>query len=348
MLDKGDFRVRAGTKFSKEFEAAIASQHGDSKWRSSKAYRRSGDFRELGFDCIVHTDCKLTRQPNHKVEILSIGEKTYSGMVELLGRVFDTQAEILPFVRADLTADVNDVPVPWFHQHCYMKHKRIHRVIGEIPANAVQLVRNMQAQTLYGGKMPNLYRIYDKAGERAHRYRAMQRSTERAHKEWVEVMTARRVPMKDPYVVPEPFLESYETMFGHSALATITRVERQCHGKDLEKLGITNLESFKVQGRYMRPFTALQFITEKMPEKNIKRWGTKDEYIGKGIQEDIRNYGWDWTRLKLKADQGDNLWRFVARYQPFIREALLKTEINFTAQHLQVEYERSTYLQMAA
>lgn len=340
--------MKAGTEFTPEFKQAMESRHAETLWKPTQYFRRSGDLRDLGFDCIVHLDCKLTKEANHKIEIVGVGQKTYSQMVEDVGRVFKCEPERLKFARADLTADVNDVPVPWFHEHCYVSHKRYHREISEIEPTALQLVRNAQAKTLYWGKEPNIYRIYDKAAERAFRYGKMQRSTERAHRDWREVMEARRVPMKDSHVVPEPTLESYETMFGHSPLACITRIERQCHGKDLEKLDITTLEDFRIQGRYLRPFKALRFITTERPELDIKKWGIKDYYIGMGVKNDIERYGWDWTRQKLLANLKQNLARFTDKYQPFIRAALMQKDVNFTAEDLQIEYERSTYLQMAA
>jgi len=309
----------------------------------------------------------MTSKPNHKVEIIEAGKKKFAELAEVPARIFRCEPERLKIVRADLTADVPDVPVPWFHDHAYVAYKRVRRMIGEIPGAPFMAVRNAKAQTLYYGKDPNAYRIYDKIGEEMDRYAAMQRSYQKADLRFIahdfiawhervcpeepveRAMVVYKTLIDDPklHILGRPHLESFETIFApHRVTDVLTRVERQCHGRDLDKLELTNLESFR-NARYLRPFDRVRFFAKDVELKRTD-WSYRDWAIGQQIKRDVENYGLDDAREILKAHCKSNLPRWWNKYQPFILAASMEKIVGITSAELQVEYERSTYLQMAA
>jgi hypothetical protein len=349
LIDKADLRVVAGTKFTPQF---LNLEHlvGDKLWRPSKAYARAADFSEFGIPAILHYGCKLSKVPNHKIELLSTGDKPFSELRDTVAQIFQGDPEALAVVRADLTADVPGTTVHWFRDHTYFGYKRIVRELGEIPPMSVQHVRHSQAQTLYGGKKPNQLRIYDKVGEEMHRYVSYVRKLQNQHRRSDTGWGMLSIDGEQGWV-SELEIPTFEQWSGRYHTGQIlTRVERQCHGRDLAKLEITNFDSLRTADR-IRPFTRLNFREDKDEFWGLSRdkWSMADWYIGDGMRRDVTALGLDRFIQELKRVRRTNWRRDFNKFEPFIRAAVSSyTEQGTDPIKLQAEFVRSTQLQMAA
>lgn len=333
MIDRFDLRVPDRPRpFTYELERLIGDA-GDEMWQKSRSWERIGDLRQFGIPAIAHIGCKLSKTPFHKLQVLEGGKKRFGEVVEIGKRVFRGEPEEWEVMRSDLTADIPDVPVQWFREHVYFACKRTVREFGYIPAEVpVKSVRSSRAQTLYGGVAPNQTRIYDKVGETLHRYKKMERQF--AHRSKVSGIE---------YVMPD-----FQTFSGFGLGSVLTRVERACVGRDLDKLGITTLESLRNADR-LHPFTHVRFFSESVEPLRRQDWDWKTWYIGEGLKADIEAYGLDNAREMMRARLKSNLPRWWNKLQPFIRAACADyRQHGISSAQLQASYEDSTRYQMAA
>jgi len=163
----------------------------------------TGDLRLYGYDVILHLCCvhagasakgKLTTdqerrqmraEGNHKLELLDTGKRGFSFLLGECERIFDVDPLSLGVMRVDCAADVPGVGVPWFHQRARVRWKQFCNELGEIclegPGASASLsysqMGKREVQTLYFGKRPNCYRIYDKVAEWRVEYRRLRGTT---------------------------------------------------------------------------------------------------------------------------------------------------------------------------
>ena len=359
-------------------------------------YRTAVNLTPFGLPVMFHQDCqhggrkiagkngKLLALPSgsHKVEILQTGEKSIGEIGSILGRMFDTDPDRLPIMRADLTADIKGVTVPWFRDHTYLPFKRLRRQIGYIPAAPWMAVQNAVAQTIYMGKAPNQHRIYDKVAEQRYRYQRDARCAwNKLKREFSASMQAEvREPFSlcedaedyleasqfadellDAHKLPElnielsksiPDFPTFEARFGHSETAIITRVERQTSGRDLDRLGLDNFASL-VTLPQLHPFEKLQFFKGDFfdPEpyvKGQKRLFKPNDYLaGLTLRKIAADQGIEALRLFMRQHYGDgNYRRYWKKFLPFY--GTVGHEKGVSAIRLQREYERSCEEQLAA
>lgn len=347
MIDKADFRIPRGRKMTEEFSNkfkhanALRSPLHDPKlagqvWKPSKYYDMLGDFTEYELPVMLHWSCKMTKTQDHKVEILGTGDRPYSEIREILGRMFQGDPEDLELLRVDLTADVPSVPVRWFKEKTYVAGKQTFREIGTVPSIPYMAIRKGNAETLYAGVKPNQMRIYDKVGEQYAQYqRYVRRET-----------NAAKMSLLDDHVVEIPLIPTFKERHGFDIGQILTRVERQVHGRDLEKLRLHKLESLLTCDT-LEPFKALRFFAEE-PDDNlsIAQWGWRDWHAGLNMKRMCEEMGAVDFRKMMQAELGTNFYREWQKFAPFLRG---KSKIvGITSARLQDEYIRSTYLQMSA
>jgi hypothetical protein len=154
-------------------------------------------------DALLHLQSKHG-EPNHKLELLDIGKKSYSEIIHLIESVTDADPMKLGIMRIDLTADVPNVTVPWFREHLRFKSKQKGTEYGKL---AYQVIGRGEVETILAGSRPNVFRVYNKTQEQMVQFRRMLR---RANKD------------ADPL--------DFEREFGVKETDVQTRVERQCGG----------------------------------------------------------------------------------------------------------------------
>lgn len=97
-----------------------------------------------------------------KVVLHRVSQMTFWQMEDLLQWLFATDVSTLLVQRIDLAVDIVGYPVAWFRDHAYVARVRSGGEIGKVPCGVT--VAN-GVETLYFGKRPNLFRIYDKIAE---------------------------------------------------------------------------------------------------------------------------------------------------------------------------------------
>jgi hypothetical protein len=206
MIDKLDVRVPRKSPFAPEFAKQYAELVRNPKgpFRGSQHYLSSADLRPYGHGVILHTFCKHG-EGDHKVEIVDAGLHSFAFSVNQIGQLFDVDPLKLTVMRFDAAADVVGVPVLWFLSHARAKFKRFSN--AGIGGFEYQQLGQKGIETIYFGKRPNCFRIYNKVAEHQYQYRRLIRGLE------------------DGTEVP-----SFETCFGVAPDAILTRVERQTGG----------------------------------------------------------------------------------------------------------------------
>lgn len=341
MIDKLDLRVPGRAKVSGHFNRILQdcnreARPGDHVWRQSRYFERAGDFSSYGIPAVVHLTCNMTKDRHHKVEILQTGDKTFSEMMAICSELFDHDPLSWGISRADLTADVPDVPVQWFKEHTYVTAKQTTRELGHIKPIPYMTIRKGAAETLYAGVKPNQNRIYNKTLERMMQLKKENNSI--IHK-------LRKKAAEDLQMFEMPALASFEQRYGYSSDKVITRVERQCAGKDLEKLYLTNVEKLRV-AHCLRPFDKIKFFTGEEEDLSIRRWGFTDWNVGMNLQNMRREFGINEVRKRMMEHIGGRHWkRTWDKFEPFLRA---DPAPGITAMQLTAEYQDSTARQLAA
>src|SRR5439155_10620589 len=137
-------------------------------------------------------------------ELVDAGSHCFPFFIHEIERIFEVDPYQLEIMRVDLAADVPGISVLWFLTNGRVNFKRFSN------AGTGNFEYQQQGQrgpeTLYYGKKPNCYRIYNKIREYEHQYRKLARAA------------------------GEGEIPSFETMFGLSQDNTLTRVERQSGG----------------------------------------------------------------------------------------------------------------------
>jgi hypothetical protein len=181
VLDKLEIRVPRAAQFRSEFGEMYSELAADPKGpfgKRGRHYALTGDLRMYGHDVILHLHC-MHGEGNHKVELLDTGKRGFSFLVGEVERIFEIDPLKCGVMRVDCAADIQGVGVPWFHQRARVRWKQFANEMGELilerPSASASLAYSQmgkrEIQTLYFGKRPNCYRIYDKVAEWRSEYR---------------------------------------------------------------------------------------------------------------------------------------------------------------------------------
>jgi hypothetical protein len=226
---------------------------------------------------------------DHKLELYDTGEMTFEEMISEIERVFVCDPLKLEMIRRDVCVDVVGTSVDWFKTHARVEFKRNIREIG------FMMITAKRGETYYLGVKPNQFRFYNKVAERLYQYGWMVRQAKKSGC---------------------PIL-SFEEIFGHSAEAVITRVERQyggtqcggtlgsllklnrtspfeplkflsSPGREISPIGMDSTQYWAVQHlQRMAHQNSLQYVRSHMSElvgsKNIKKtWDRYSPYLCPG------------------------------------------------------------------
>ena len=191
-------------------------------WR----YRRFVDLRQHGFSAMLYLDSR--RCGSNKLVMNRVGGMPYKNVLAEIGALFDSDVLDFTVMRVDMAVDVVDYPVQWFKDHVAVRRRQCR---GEIGTISYQTNVRRGVETLYFGKRPNLFRIYDKIA---------QLRTEGHRRNRLGALS---------HPVEEPWTE----------MTTVTRIERQYGGsripEQLATLGKIQADALKIN-----PFEPLEFL----------------------------------------------------------------------------------------
>lgn len=288
-----------------------------SRVRPALHYAGKADLRSVGIDALLHIQCKHG-DSHSKLEVLDVGKKPYSEIVSLIESVTEARPEALGIMRIDLTADVRGVTVPWLKSHVRFKFKRTDNEHGQLRYG---LIGHGEVETILAGSRPNVFRIYNKTKECLFQFRRMQRRTS------IDAETLK-----------------FETEFGLKETDILTRVERQCGGRDIPSEIRTfgrmqNLPDFN-------PFTALEIIrSEELTLPSPEECDGLEYYTGLGLHSEAQRAGMHALRKRLNKQTKGNAARTLERYGRFFPDG---TEAPITVEQLIETFRQSTIDQLAA
>lgn len=321
MIDKLEVIVPNGKPFAREFAAVYADAAADGAipWRSSRHYTNVVDLRPFGFDSILHAGCKRGKDGNHKLELIDTGSKTYSEIVAEVEQVFDVNPLKLECKRVDLCADVQNVPVSWFHDRMRATYKQFSAKIG---VQEFSEMGRREMQTLYYGKRPNCFRIYNKTAEMLNQYKALCRTRKPGpSSEQMEAVTGLHLVDADTVlpvardVNPDADLPSFRELFGVDESAVLTRVERQIGGGRVPEQ-LNTIARLKANALEFNPFERLKFLSSGVVEPVPDDYPFETYCTGMFLRKMAHAQGMQWTRAFMNRDR-NGAWR-ERKYASFL------------------------------
>ncbi len=314
MIDKLEVRVSAGTAFTQRFKSLFLA----TKFNPSRHYLMVADLRQYGYDAILHYGCKHGKQHNHKVELVDTSAMNHTAMLDAIQDIFAVDAKQLGVMRIDLAVDVPGISVPWFAEHARIKYKRF---LARLGAMDMTEMGNRQIQTLYYGKRPNVFRIYDKVQE----YR---------------VQFQKMLRVIDPAIEPPTF----EHCFGVPESGYIlTRVERQFGGGKIpDQLSFVD----DLMGcADFNPFEPLEIITGGSPEPNLSNYSFMDYCAGMHLRHIAETQGLQAAMSFITRTSKRNKAWALKKFREFLP---IPTENDITAERLYELFQGSVNAQLHA
>ena len=295
MIDKLEVRVPATAEYTPAFGQLYSTLWNDppnNPFRASRHYCVVGDLRAFGYDAILHAHCKHGEAGNHKLELLDTGIRSLEELLREIESVFQVSPSTLEIMRLDLAVDVMGVPVSVFQDCARAAYKRI--VVDF--ENAEQFVRMGQRdiETIYLGKRPNCYRIYNKIAEYKTQYAKVQRQ------------------------IPENFVPKFEDLYGYSPEGVVvTRVERQYGGSRIPQQ-ISNVALLRENVETLHPFEPLEFLFTGIPEPDPGFYDLSTYLKGLGLRDLIAKCGLHRARRFINKKSPGNAARILNKLAEFI------------------------------
>jgi len=294
------------------------------------------DLREYGRHSLLHFGYKHQDTHPHKLELLDTGKMKFSEMLEEIGSVFHVDPLSLPIMRVDFAVDIPNVPVSWFREQVRVRHKQFAASVSEMQES--EMGRG-ELQTLYLGKRPNCFRIYNKLREQEKQYQTYLSSYWKEYrrvyrKEWA---TNRCIPQ-----LPPPM--TYAEMFPPIEDKILTRVERQISRDRLPKqistvASLQNLKDFN-------PFEPIEFSEASgSPIPSVEEVGLNRHVTGLGYRQLYKQLGEHGFRSALNMHSAGNGARIVREYGDFI---YADTKRMITSDALYSKFQTSLQEQLTA
>ena len=190
-------------------------------------------------------------------------------------------------MRVDLAADVPDVSVDWFREHMRVCWKRRRAEIGEY-----MVVSQCEGETLYFGKRPNCFRVYNKTAERKEQHKRLARRTS-----------------------PDADDVTFEEVCHTSPDAILTRVERQIAGGRVPA-SISTIAQLKNLPDF-DPFAPVEILAEEpLPSANVAT-NCILTLAGREVQRLVHSQGLHRARQLIRYMDRANASRNLKRLEPF-------------------------------
>ena len=352
MIDKLECVIELGKPFR-----PVAADMRDAVTRGSKLipfkrtpyYNAVVDLRDtdLKVDALWHMQSRHGAH-HDKIELLHTGEKVWDDMYTALGSIYAGSPDELPVRRADLCADT-DIGIDWYVRSVRCDRKRIERQFGEIQlldgeGKRVDFmeVAKRKVETVQFGNRPNVTRIYDKVAETADRYEKAKRRMQRETRDNVaEILlndagwpgtedrdlrkgVAKRLRRPVDHMYPFPSFEEWTAQQGRQLwkFQTLTRVERQIHGKI--PLLISNVRGLRNNVLDFNPFEQLHFppVSDlRLDEVSLNEY-SPIEWLAISKMWDLLTSGeWSYQQLAKFLNRKGNLKRYEQKYARFFERA---------------------------
>jgi hypothetical protein len=309
MIDKLEVRVPASARFMEEFESL--RHKWEEKSQRSRHYRAIADLRPFGHSSILHIHSRQSR--DHKLELIDTGVRGYKDMQREIERVFDVDATTMQVMRIDLAADIQGVPVQAFQGNVRAKFKR-----SAIDMGKYSRTGKVGIETLYLGKRPNVFRIYNKIAE--------------FHSQDARLKRRGDSPTA-----------TFEERYGFPPTGIVlTRVERQIGGgrvpQEIDTFGkLVALSAFD-------PFEPLEITIGSAVPPNPENYPFTTYLKGLGLGQLVLDHGYQNARRLVNKFSPGNAKRVFDKLAPF----LPTSDCKLTKQQILDAYRQSVSKQLAA
>jgi len=238
-IDKLDLRVPKTTSFTEQLEQFLNNGIREEAHSGTRYYRFAANLTRCGLPSKLYF--RHRRNGNHKLEIARTAGMTLHGIISAIGKLFLIDPWLLEIMRIDFAVDVPDYTVEWFRRRARVIHKRSSAEHGQFSFERTTI------QTLYFGKRPHLFRIYDKAEQERsqHRHSCKRNRNELGH-------------------------SVFEQKYGYSPDTVLTRVERQ-YGAGRVPKEIGTLAKLQQNVLTLNPFERLRFLPSTISENSANQ-----------------------------------------------------------------------------
>lgn len=359
-------------------------------FRSNLYYQQVVDLRPQGIDAVLHLNARKTG--SHKIQIVEAGHKCSGEIADTLALIVDEHPKSQGVSRVDSCADVLDGPsVRWIAQSVRARSAQWQAQLGNIELRddagkrmSWSEMGKREVQTMYLGKKPNCFRVYDKKAER-HRAWTLEK---RRHEQMAAQMVADKVlecsdsEKNAAWQLRFPNLKAWRRdldkrlkpsaarMFDFPPFeewlkancvgpmakvlefqklpSVMTRVERQMGaGRVPEQLN-TFEKLFSRDAVEFNPFTRLDFSQfDVKTEISIDDFSPVEFAAGLQFKQWLET-GMSYQQLYAFLSRKRNAKRIVKKFAPFIAAANPAKEVSISSAELYQQYRESLTRQMAA
>jgi hypothetical protein len=156
----------------------------DIPFRSNPYYAQVVDLRPQGIEAILHLNARKTG--THKIQLVEAGHKCCGEIADTVAQITTEHPRLQAISRVDSCADVIDGPsVGWMAQSVRARSVQWQAQLGSVELRDSENRRmqwsemgKRELQTMYLGKRPNCFRVYDKLAERFQTWRREKRRHE--------------------------------------------------------------------------------------------------------------------------------------------------------------------------
>lgn len=253
-------------------------------FRSSPNYAAVVDLRRFDIaDAFLHLVKKGTGEHTHKVQMIGSGHYSMREHIGHLESIVDTDPLALQPMRTDLTVDLPGVTVGWVLDHASVERKRFTAEIGKperAESDVYMTLGRREVETIYSGKRPNCYRVYDKTAERraawAREFRGWHPAEPRLS-DWCKRMADDPDSVRAHFLLEHDAWErkvaakgpkpSFREFCGMNESDVLTRFERQIGAQQVGKIAgrdrqplFGTLRDLRANVAEFNPFAPVSFI----------------------------------------------------------------------------------------
>jgi len=327
MIDKLDVRIPCNALFRHRFAelfSEIRQTANVDPFHRTRHYEMVGNLQPFGYDAILHMHNRHGKVGNHKLELLDTGKQTFAGLIAEIESIFEIDATELEIMRLDVAIDIPGIPVSWFQERLRAQYKQIQSAIG--CSQLAELGRG-NIQTLYFGKRPCLFRIYDKIAEYKQQYKRLLQQHKRLHEE-------RRCA-----------LPSFEEVFGVPEQGyVLTRVERQYGGGKIPE-EVSTVEQLR-RLEHLEPFKPLGIVDGGLIEPKAEDYSFETYLAGMQLRQMARELGMQAVAKHItRHSKGNTKWAYE-KFKDFLPVEHTSEMVN--TDYLNVQFQESIRRQFLA
>lgn len=319
-MDKLEIRVPARTMVGKLLEPVYNNLRRGLQvpgFTPSPYYHLKGDLRPFGISAIVHFECKRGKGPNHKLELLETGRAAFSTILSTIEQVFRFDPLTAEVMRVDLATDVEGISVASFEAAAYVQYKRSASDIGQIEYSRIG---GREVETIYLGKRPNCFRIYNKTAEYLEQYRKLRRRC------------------------GDGSAPAFQILFGVNEDTVLTRLERQiAAGRVPAELG--TVRAIRDRAADFNPFESLRLEPGSPRCPTPQEVGLTAYLEGMQLRYLARSMGMHRLRRFINQHSKGNAARMLNQFADFLTAG---AQEQISTHDLTEGYQRSMRKQLAA